>query len=233
MIYPFELHQPFRWDIMDNVNFRVKYPHTMHFPWSPGLQNDDRVIVDNQLMGKRIIMTEKMDGENTTMYQDGIHARSLSDMARHPSRDLVKSLHARITKDIPTPWRICGENCYAKHSIHYCKENDNILDSHFLVFGIWSENYCFSWEDTERYCEMLGLHTVPVLYDGLYNEKLLQNWYKEQMYDRVEGYVVRQSEPIYMAEYENVVAKYVRKNHVQTSEHWLNEPMVKNEFRFD
>jgi len=31
--------------------------------------------------------------------------------------------------------------------------------------------------------------------------------------------------------FENYVAKYVRKGHVQTSEHWLNEPMVKNELR--
>jgi hypothetical protein len=234
MIWTTTEHQPLRWDLEDNINMRVKYPHTMHFPWSPGLQNDDRVIQDNKLvMSNTIIMTEKLDGENTTMYREGIHARSLSDMARHPSRTLVQALHGKIKHDIPSTWRICGENCYAKHSIHYCEANQNVLDSCFQVFGIWNENYCLSWKDTEKYCRMLGLHTVPVLYIGIYDEEFLKSWYKPCMTDKIEGYVVRIAESFTMDRYENVVAKYVRKGHVQTSEHWLNEPLVKNEFKYD
>ena len=41
---------------------RVKYPRTMHLPWSPGLQNDDRVIKSlDRLIGRTVVVTEKMD----------------------------------------------------------------------------------------------------------------------------------------------------------------------------
>jgi hypothetical protein len=233
MIFPFDCHQPFRWDLDDNINMRVKYPKTMHFPWSPGLQNDDRMIQDNQMIGHSIVMTEKLDGENTTMYRDGIHARSLSDMSRHPSRDWVKTVHGQIAHTIPSTWRICGENCFAKHSIHYCSANHNVLDSCFQVFGIWDGDYCLSWKDTKMYVTMMGLKTVPILYEGIYDEDFLKNWFKSQDKENMEGYVVRIAESFKMDRFQNVVAKYVRKGHVQTSEHWLNEPLVKNEFKYE
>jgi len=44
---------------------------------------------DNRLIGREVVVTEKMDGENTTMYCDNIHARSI-DGRHHPSRDWVK-----------------------------------------------------------------------------------------------------------------------------------------------
>src|SRR3546814_8478297 len=68
--------------------------------------------------GKRVIVTEKMDGENTTLYRDYIHARSV-DGRSHPSRDWVKQFRSGIAADIPEDWRVCGENLFAKHSIHY------------------------------------------------------------------------------------------------------------------
>ena len=91
----------------------VKYPRTYHLPWSPGATDDDRVLTDEELeanfVGRMVVVTEKMDGENTTMYNDYIHARSL-DSASHPSREWVKNLHAQIQWQIPDGWRICGES---------------------------------------------------------------------------------------------------------------------------
>jgi len=50
----------------------------MHFPWSPGLQNDDRMLESADVfLGKEVVITEKFDGENTSIYTDHIHARSL------------------------------------------------------------------------------------------------------------------------------------------------------------
>lgn len=50
----------------------VKYPRTYHLPWSPGATDDDRVLTDEELeanfSGRMVVATEKMDGENTTMY---------------------------------------------------------------------------------------------------------------------------------------------------------------------
>ncbi|MEI8604633.1 RNA ligase family protein [Pseudoalteromonas sp. B160] len=46
---------------------RVKYPRTPHLPWSPGATEDD--IHQGNLScfaNKQVVVTEKMDGENTT-----------------------------------------------------------------------------------------------------------------------------------------------------------------------
>jgi hypothetical protein len=56
----------------------VKYPRTYHLPWSPGMTKDDRQIKSIDVFeGKDIVVTLKMDGENTNWYKDYCHARSL------------------------------------------------------------------------------------------------------------------------------------------------------------
>ena len=61
---------------------RIKYPRTPHFPWSPGATDDDKILQDLSVFDKQpVVITEKMDGENTTIYADGyIHARSLDSV---------------------------------------------------------------------------------------------------------------------------------------------------------
>ena len=57
---------------------RVKYPRTYHVPWSPGLQNDDRMMESTERWtGMEVVITEKVDGENTTLYND-VHARPVA-----------------------------------------------------------------------------------------------------------------------------------------------------------
>ena len=54
---------------------RIKYPRTPHLPWSLGATNDDVKQRDlSHFVGKQVVVTEKMDGENTTLYNDYIHA---------------------------------------------------------------------------------------------------------------------------------------------------------------
>src|SRR5205823_10457529 len=106
-------------DVLQLFTHWVKYPRTYHLPWSEDVKDDDRVMESlDGLVGQRVIATEKMDGENTTMYAHYIHARSV-DGRSHPSRDWVKGFWGSIGADIPAGWRVCGENLYAKHSIHY------------------------------------------------------------------------------------------------------------------
>src|SRR5579863_5868310 len=112
-----------------------KYPRTPHLPWSPGATDDDKMLGSiEHFVGKQIVVTEKMDGENTSLYRDHSHARSL-DSQMHPSRTMLRQMHATIKHEIPEGWRICGENLFAKHSIHYSN-----LPSYFLVFGIYNED---------------------------------------------------------------------------------------------
>lgn len=203
--------------VMDLFTHYVKYPRTHHLPWSPGIHDDDRVIDSmGSFVGKRVIVTEKMDGENTTLYQDHFHARSV-DGRSHPSQDRAKAEHARFAHDIPYRWRISCENVYAQHSIAYEE-----LPSYLLGFAVWNDrNECLGWEETQEWFELLGITPVNVLFDGIYNEEAIRALYDDQRdWDRCEGYVMRTAERFEFSQFNTHVAKYVRKGHVQTNKHW-------------
>ena len=197
---------------------RVKYPRTHHLPWSPGITEDDRVLHDlSAFDGQRIIVTEKMDGENTTWYRDGTHARSV-DGRGHPTRDWCKNLWSTISGEIPEGWRICGENLYARHSIHY-----QDLSTYFMGFSIWDEtNSCLGWDETAEWFQLLGITHVPVLYDGIYSEKIIRSLYDTRTdLEKREGYVVRTARGFSYGEFRRCVGKFVRPNHVATTKHWM------------
>lgn len=204
-----------------------KYPRTYHFPWSPGLQNDDRKIEDpDMFVGKTVVVTEKLDGENTSMYRDHIHARSL-DSKHHPSRTAVKQIHGQIAHLIPEGWRLCGENMYAKHSIFY-----DTLPAYFLLFSVWTDkNECLSWKETIEWAKLLDLHTVPVLYIGPWDqEKIIACRSAKSLYGAdQEGYVVRNAGSFRYEDFSKNVAKFVRKGHVQTGQFWMTQPVTPNQ----
>ena len=196
-----------------------KYPRTYHFSFSPGVQNDDKMLPDVSVFhGKNIVVTEKLDGENTGMTSKTCHARSL-DSRDHSSRHWVKALHGQIQRDIPEGWQIFGENMFAEHSIRY-----EDLTSFLYVFLIVDENkMCFSWEKTKEWAEMFGLQVVPELYTGFWDEDAVQACYTgESKYGQdQEGYVVRNSDEFLLSEFQQNVAKCVRYNHVRTGEFWM------------
>jgi hypothetical protein len=206
---------------------RVKYPRTWHVPWSPGATSDDRVLEStDQWTGSEVVITYKMDGENTTLYRDYVHARSL-DYSPHPSRSKVKALHANIAHDIPDGWRICGENLTAVHSIKY-----RDLLSFFLVFSIWNEeNYCLSWAETVEWCGLLGLQHVPLRYQGAYSPDEFREMCKQLDTTEQEGYIVRPAGTFHYREFPRVVGKYVRASHVQTHGHWMRSRLEFNDVR--
>lgn len=219
--------------VLDLFVDHVKYPRTYHFEWSPGLTRDDRMLHDiSQFEGKRVIIMEKMDGENTNMYVDKYHARSL-DTGPHPSRNWAKNLWAQTSYNIPKGWRVCGENLYAKHSIHYTKENGNALKSYFYMFSIWDDNnMCLSWDETKEWAELLNLELVPVLYDGIWDKDVIDriSKYVEDNKGLVEGYVIRVADEYHYSEFRKMCGKYVRANHVQNNHgHWASAKIVPNE----
>ncbi|MCU0332704.1 MAG: RNA ligase family protein [Ignavibacteriaceae bacterium] len=208
---------------------KVKYPRTAHLPFSPGVGEDDIVAskeYHNILPGREVIITEKMDGENTTLYRDYLHARSIQ-FSPHPSRAWIRRFWAEnIQNQIPDEMRICGENLYAHHSIHY-----KDLSSYFLVFSIWVDDLCLSWRDTEEWCQLLDLHTVPVINQGLYNEDLIKTLAEEIVLRGGEGVVVRPVDKFYMSLFTKSVFKYVRAEHIQTDNHWMTKAVVPNELK--
>jgi len=201
---------------------KVKYNRTYHFSWSPGKTSDDKTQFDlSNFEGKYVVLSEKMDGENSSLYKDYIHARSL-DSADHISRHWLKGVWGNMKHNIPQGWRICGENLYAKHSIFY----DN-LPSYFMVFSIWNEkNECLSVTETLEWCELLGLEFVPILYQGIFDLEFVKNFKIDT--EKQEGFVMRIMDGFHYDDFHKFVVKWVRSNHVQTNNHWMNEKLVKN-----
>lgn len=203
---------------------RTHYPRTPHLPWSPGATSDDVRLADLAgLSGCEVVVTEKLDGENTTLYADGLHARSL-DSAHHPSRGWVKALQGRIGPRIPAGWRICGENMFARHSIPY-----EDLASHFYGFSVWDGAVCLDWDRTVVFLRDLGIPTPPVLWRGVFDaraEKALRALKPDTL--RQEGYVVRPAEGFPAAAFRRRVAKWVRPGHVTTDTHWMHAEVVEN-----
>jgi len=204
--------------VLDLFTGYIKYPRTYHLPWSKGMNDDDRMMPNiDAFEGKRVIVTEKMDGENTTMYNDHIHARSV-DSRGGIDRAWVKNFWSNFNFEIPKDWRVCGENMYAEHSIYY-----KDLSSYFYGFSIWNDkNECLSWDETLEWFAILhaDIVHVPVLYDGIFNKNLIVDLWNDSMYDNHEGYVVRTADKIPMSEFRFKVGKFVRKDHVNTGDHW-------------
>lgn len=206
---------------------KYKYGRTLHFSWSEGVSSDDKVNHDlSNFEGKEVVCTIKMDGENQTLMRDWYYARSL-DSNNHPSRNWVKGLWGSIRYDIPENWRICGENLYATHSIHY-----DDLPSYFMVFNIWnSSNICLDWDDTVAWCELLGLEPVYVLYRGIFDINIIKELHKKLDLSRDEGFVMRLVEPFKYSEFSKSMVKWVRKGHVQTDAHWSTQKIEPNKLK--
>lgn len=210
-----------------------KYPRTYHFPFSPGAKNDDRIAkeIDEVCKGK-VIFTEKLDGSNTACNRYGIFGRSRAAETTNPWDSWLKERYNLFKGDLGD-LEICGENMYGEHSIRYSN-----LDSYFYIFGIRdiSRNVWLSWEEVEFYANMLDFPTVPVLdktgsdwsctaeemeeiiLKHMSTPSILSNdkfWITEK-----EGVVVRVAVGFSNDDFYKSIIKYVRKNHVQTDEHW-------------
>lgn len=201
-----------------------KYPRTYHFPWSKGISDDDKIHQTlDAFQNLEIVVTIKMDGENTSLYNNYFHARSL-DSNNHPSRNWVKNFWAKIRHNIPPNYRICGENLFAKHSIYYAD-----LMSYFYGFSVWNNNICLKWDDTLEWFQLLSITPVQTIYRGKFDENLLISISENLDPSKIEGYVVRNTESFLYEDFSNNVGKFVRENHVnKNSKHWQTAKICKN-----
>jgi len=204
----------------------MKYPRTPHLPFSPGAEKDDVLLLDTKhFEGHEVVVTEKMDGENHTLYHNCLHARSL-DSGYHWSRERLKAFHSEIAHLIPEGFRICGENMVAKHSIKY-----DDLPHFFLGFSVWEGTRCLDWHNTLLWFELIGIQPVPMIWRGIWDESTVKSLINGLDLARQEGVVIRRADAFELKDFKNNIAKWVRKNHVQTSDHWMHAAPEENQWR--
>lgn len=196
-----------------------KYPRTPHLPQSEGMTDDDKMASPETLAhlqsGIELVVTEKMDGGNLTMYRDAFHGRSL-DSGTHAWDTRARALWASVRHSIPEGWRVSGESLQARRSVSY-----DLLPGVYMVFGIWDEtNSLISWDDMAYVAESLGLPVVPLLYRGTDYSEAVKAWGKQRDSETSEGFVVRDSGVIPYDQFGKRVSKWVRKGHVRTRADW-------------
>ncbi|WP_445710601.1 RNA ligase family protein [Flavobacterium sp.] len=217
------------------MSLSKKYNRTYHFPFSPGTTSDDRISHDYWDYIQQIpelLITEKLDGENTCLNQYGVFSRSHAAPTLHPWANYLKEYWQLIRNEL-NELEIFGENLYAIHSIEYPN-----IDKHFHVFAVRHKERWLSWEEVVFYANLLELPTVPVL-DMIQPKEETQTSFKEKILNTIaqpsrfdsldtytkqpctmEGVVARNTNAYLVDDFYKNVFKYVRKNHVKTDEHW-------------
>lgn len=206
----------------------TKYPRSFHLPWSPGGTSDDKRLHDvGRLVDTEVVITEKCDGSNLTYTRKSVFSRSHAGPPSHPSFDLAKATHARIAHMLPEGLSLFCEYCYAVHSIAY----DALVD-HSMVFGVRDDatGVFLDWDSVVARALDVGLPTVPVLFRGVVGsartlEALTTSLSAEPsaLGGMREGVVVRRAGAFTEAELATSLGKWVRRDHVQTDEHWSHQ----------
>lgn len=212
-----------------------KYPRSYHLSWSEGASNDDKISTDiSGLIGQQIIISEKLDGGNSSLESNGCFARSHSGIPTHSSFDLLKAFHSTIRHKIPKNIQLFGENMFALHSIAYSE-----LPGYFLLFNVRDQDTWLSWDEVEMWAEEIGVPTVPVLFKGkVDSDAELKKITKSFMIQPSlcggvrEGIVVRVASEFSDNNFSKYLAKMVRKNHVApNSGHWSSKEIIKNKLK--
>lgn len=206
-----------------------KLPSVKHLPWSEEDARRNKYLgekdTEEMFEGKRVVLTEKLDGATSCITKNKVYARSRGGEATGRQFDMLKKKHAE-KYDIPEGLAVYGEWLYAKHSIKYSS-----LPSYFMAFEVYDmeREMWLSRKRMKEVCERLGIKVVPVIESGRWEnmEKLTPEG--ESKYgDTREGYVVRVRGEIEENYVENS-AKCVREDHVSTEElHWKTGEMETN-----
>jgi hypothetical protein len=213
-----------------------KYPRTYHTPFSPGLKNDDRRVdtIDHWL-NRPVMLTEKMDGSNLCFERDNVYSRSHSKYPVHESFNMAKGEWQRVRYQIPEGVQVFGEWLFAKHSIHYLD-----LPAYFMIFGVHDlrNDMWWDWLGVKYFAAELGFPTVPVLGTATcatasqLEAAILSTISSRQTEEHpVEGIVNRPdvTEQCFPdSEFARKLCKWVRKDHIQTDEHWTRQAIVRN-----
>lgn len=207
-----------------------KFPRIPHLPWSPGGTADDRRLSSvPSLLGRPLVITEKLDGANVCLTREAVFARTHSGPPAHPAFDWLKARYAALRSQIPDDLSVFCEYTFAVHTIEY-----EALPSYLFVIAVRRERDCFwlSWEETVAMAEQLGVPTVPLLQEGIFDTEAELRQATEALvrsrglYGGREGIVVRLKEGFADEKFAVSVAKWVKRSGAPT-EDWRHRPIRK------
>ncbi|MXW17908.1 MAG: hypothetical protein F4139_11970 [Gemmatimonadetes bacterium] len=202
----------------------LKYPRTPYWPYSPTIGRGDTVHPDpERFVGRPVVVTEKLDGSNVLIHRGKVYGRSVTDEAANKWLAMVKKHHAwKVTE--PDVY-LYGEDIYGVHSIEYgaVKEMET-----FYAFALRDGKGDFgSMTALERFAAERSIPVVPVIFRGVFASVAEMRVFleREQAQRSVlggerEGMVVRNAKGFPAAEFARNVCKSVRRDHVQTDQHW-------------
>jgi hypothetical protein len=171
-----------------------------------------------------------MDGSNLCLTHEALFARTHSRPPRHPSFDMAKAWWAGVSSRLEPGVSLFGEWLYAAHSIRY-----TALPGFFLAFTVRDDptGRWWSWDETGSLAARVGAPTVPELWRGsVPNENALDDLIARLASKPSacggarEGVVVRHLGAF--DHLEKSMAKWVRKDHLQTDDDWPSGPLVRN-----
>ena len=203
---------------------RLKYPRTPYWPYSPAIGRGDSVHRDpRRFVGCPVVVTEKLDGSNVLIHRGKVYGRSVGTEANNKWLAMVKKHHAwRVTE--PDVY-LYGEDIYGVHSIQYRAVRENET---FYAFALRDARGDFqSMAALERFAADRSIPVVPILQRGEFGSvgEIRDFIRGEHGRESVlggerEGVVMRLAEAFPSSEFARNVCKSVRRDHVQTDQHW-------------
>lgn len=205
------------------MNSPEKYPSTPHWPWSEKIHRDDSYHPEPEFfVGKDVVVTEKLDGGNTCLYQGEVFARSVTQPSHAGWFSMVRKHHAWKTTNIDL--MLYGEDIYGVHSINYYSVAE---ENTFWLFSVRDNMGFLSWNEVQKLASRMGMKTVPPFFRGTFHSvEEITKFFEANIRGPsvigpdIEGFVMRLPEGYFPFEHFSRTCKYVRANHIQTDEHW-------------
>lgn len=213
------------------------YPSTRHWPASLSVHRDHYHSDPAFFLNKPVIITEKLDGGITQIASGKVYARASSTPTRASWFNYMKTNTLPKLYGVSDNLQVIGEDLYGVHSIEY----DALPDSFFLfhVLDRQAENIgtaetegdrFWAWSEVEQFAHGYGLRHAPVLHEGIFTSiDEITTWFMAHIEEPsvlgpvCEGFVMRLAFDFPYECFDLAMCKFVRANHVQTTEHWTRK----------
>ncbi len=160
----------------------IKYPRTPHLEGSRLQEGDEdlRQVPFSDILGRHIVIEEKIDGANTAISFDG-EGKLLLQNRGHYLTSGYRERHYNLLKQwaynntealyraLGSRYIMYGEWMYAKHTVFY-----DALPAYFMEFDIYDRerDVFLSTEGRREITGPIGfIHSVPVLAQGVFTAK--------------------------------------------------------------